>query len=357
MSDTDVIKVGAIVPLSGPAGLFGPSCCNCFRLAAEEMNECGGILGKKIELIFIDGGQKPIDVAANLKTLLDNDIFSALIGMHDSDVRRAIIDVLNHRVPYIYTPPYEGGETADGVFLLGETPAQQLKPIIPWLYQYKNVKKWYLIGNDYSWPHKLHSVARQYIHEAGAEVVGEGYVAQDDANFAEYISEINELDPDCVMVSLVGSSSVEFNRAFHKNGLSDHILRFGTLFEENILLASGAEACKGILSSSSYYPNLNDDNNTAFINAYYNKFGKNAPTLNALSQSCYEGMLFLQKITEKSNSLSTQKIMQVAEGLTYEGPRGIKKMHACHIAKNIYLAEADGYNFKILEKFINILPY
>lgn len=357
MSVKDVIKIGAVVPLSGPAGLYGPSCCNCFRLAAEEINEQNGILGHKVDLIFIDGGQRPADVAANMRTLIDQDVFTALIGMHDSDVRHAIIDVLNHRIPYIYTPTYEGGENAEGVFLLGETPAQQLKPVIPWLKKNRNVNRWYFIGNDYSWPHKLHEAARSYVLASGGEIFGERYVAENEKDFGEYIAEISELDPDCILISLVGNSSVEFNRAFHKKNLSDQILRFGTLIEENTLLASGARACKGLLSAASYYPRLENSENQLFIKAYQAKFGENAPELNTLSQSCFEGMLFLKKLAEKACSLKIIDMIKASEGLSYESPRGAMEMHAFHVSKNIYLAEADGYNFKILEQFKNISPY
>lgn len=356
MSSENMIKIGAVVPLSGPAGLYGPSCCNCLRLAAEEINERGGILGHKLELVFIDGGQKPADVAANIRTLVDLGVFAALVGLHDSDVRHAIIDVVGARVPYIYTPPYEGGEKADGVFLLGETPAQQLKPVIPWFKENRNVNKWYFIGNNYSWPHKLHKAARSYVLDTGGEILGERYVNEDTKDYQEFISEISELDPDCVLVSLVGSSSVEFNRAFHKKGLSDHILRFGTLIEENTLLASGAKACKGLLTASSYFPDLNEPENIEFIKAYRGKFGENAPELNALSQSCYEGILFLQKLAEKAGSLKTDDMINASEGLCYRSPRGTMEMHKFHVCRNIYLAEADGYGFKINARFENICP-
>jgi ABC-type branched-subunit amino acid transport system substrate-binding protein len=357
MPTKNAIKIGAVVPLSGPAGLFGPSCCHCFRLAAEELNDQGGILGHRVSLVFIDGGQRPADVATNIKTLLEHNVFSALIGMHDSDVRHAIIDILDQRIPYIYTPTYEGGEKTEGVFLLGETPVQQLKPVIPWLKQNRNVNKWYFIGNDYSWPHKLHEAARSYVLASGGKIIGERYVAENEKDFEEYIAEISELDPDCILISLVGSSSVEFNRAFHKKGLSDHILRFGTLIEENTLLASGARACKGLLSAASYYPNLESAENLRFIKAYQAKFGENAPELNTLSQSCFEGMLFLKKLAEKTGNLKTADMMKASEGLSYESPRGAVRMHNSHVSKNIYLAEAEGYSFKILEEFKNISPY
>ena len=53
-------------------------------------------------------------------------------------------------------PVYEGGERAPGVFMVGETPPRQLKPAIHWLAEQRGARRWYLVGNDYVWPHVSH---------------------------------------------------------------------------------------------------------------------------------------------------------------------------------------------------------
>ena len=45
----DPIRVGVLLPRSGPGGLFGPSCENATNLAVAEINESGGILGRMVE--------------------------------------------------------------------------------------------------------------------------------------------------------------------------------------------------------------------------------------------------------------------------------------------------------------------
>ena len=57
------IKIGVLIPDSGPAGLFGPSSRNSASLAAQEINESGGINGEQIELIFADVGVPPAEAA------------------------------------------------------------------------------------------------------------------------------------------------------------------------------------------------------------------------------------------------------------------------------------------------------
>ena len=55
----DDLDVALVVPLQGPAGLFGPSAELCARLAQEEINADGGVLGRELRLLLVDGGAPP----------------------------------------------------------------------------------------------------------------------------------------------------------------------------------------------------------------------------------------------------------------------------------------------------------
>jgi len=350
------IKIGAIIPLSGPAGLFGPSCCNCFSLAAADVNDAGGILGRKVNLVFIDGGQKPGDVAQNIRTLLDLTALSGLIGMHDSDVRAAVCEAAHGRVPYVYTPTYEGGEHRGGVFYLGETPQQQLAPVFPWLMDRCKLKRWWLIGNDYSWPRKLHALARHYICQQGGSVIGEHYVPLGTEDFTDYVESLQGGNADAVMVALVGSDSANFNRAFAEAGLLDRIRRFSPLLEENTLLAIGADATQGLYTASSYFTSIPEATNQAFLAKYAAAYGEDAPVVTTLAQSCYEGLLFLKYLARRAQSLDPSVLTAASEGFSYESPRGTMRMVNGHLVKSIYLAAADDLDFRIITVFKDVLP-
>jgi urea transport system substrate-binding protein len=308
-------------------------------------------------LIYVDAGHNPPEVAAIVRTLIDNNVIEALIGMHDSDVRQAVIDANKARVPYIYTSIYEGGEKAPGVFVLGETAQQQTIPVIPWLMAKHDVKRWYLIGNDYSWPHKLNALAKQCILDAGGEVVAQHYVSFETDNFSDYMADIRASKPDCVMMSLVGNSSVEFNRAFAAEGLSSGILRFGPMVEENTLLAAGPESGENLFSAAAYFTGVDEPANQKFKARYIDIFGANAPVITCLGQSCYEGLIVLEKLAARAGSLDVADMSDVSEGLETHSPRGKTTMHDRHTIKNIYLAKADGLDFRIIETFKNVAPF
>lgn len=57
------LKVGVLVPMSGPAGLFGPSSKNCAQMAVDKINAEGGIFGRIIEPIYTDVGVPPAEAA------------------------------------------------------------------------------------------------------------------------------------------------------------------------------------------------------------------------------------------------------------------------------------------------------
>ena len=350
----DDLTVSILVAMSGASGLFGPSTRDCALLAAEEINQsAGGLLGSEINLEFIDVGQDSPVFMEQLDRLLANNC-KAIIGSHDSAVRHIVSRHIQGNIPYIYTPPYEGDETGKGLFVLGETPYQQMSPAIPWFMQEKQVNTWYLVGNAYQWPYTTNWLGKQFIGLIGGEVLGEEYVPFGSENFDYVLRQIEELCPDAVLITLVGSDSVDFNRAFAEKGLADKTIRYGPLIEENTLLGIGVECSKGIFSSSGYFTCLDTTQNRNFMERYAAKFGNNAPMLNVVGQSCYDGLHFLAKLTTKAKSLDVQKLASFTEGFTFESPRGSMVIHNRHSTKTIYLAEAEGIDFKIIKTFTDI---
>lgn len=247
------IKIGVLAPDSGPAGLFGPSTRNSATLAAKEINAAGGINGEQIELVFADVGVPPAEAAQAALKLWKGEGVQAFVGMHDSGVREALMGQFKGQVPYVYTPVYEGKACGNGLYVTGETPSQQLAPVIPFLMEKENVKKWYLIGNDYNWPRDTNALAKGYIAEAGGEIVGEEYLPFTVTEFDSSLQKIKESGAEGVLVTLVGGGSVGFNIAFAGFGLDKQAIRLGTLIEENTLAGIGADNAGAPLFASGIF--------------------------------------------------------------------------------------------------------
>jgi ABC-type branched-subunit amino acid transport system substrate-binding protein len=220
----DEFKIGLFIALSGPASLFGPTQKACAELAAEQLNKAGGIIGKQIKLIPTDAGGPPAETAKSAVRLMLEEKVDLFIGSHDSATREALASTIKGKVPYIYTPVYEGGECAANIYCLGETPNQQARPSIGWLASERKAKNYYLIGDDYIWPRKTNAEAKTYIAEGGGKVIGEEYVPFGAPNkFEEVVTRIKSAKPDAVVITLVGADNVNFNRTFAGFGLDKDI--------------------------------------------------------------------------------------------------------------------------------------
>lgn len=348
------LNVAVMLPMSGPAGLFGPSAKACAELAVQTINARGGVLGRNINALFGDAGLPPAEASQTALKLWKGQGAQAVIGMHDSAVRGALVGLFKGQVPYFYTPVYEGGECARGTYLNGETPAQQLAPVIPWLASERKPKKWYMIGNDYIWGRNTNAAAKGYIAQTGAQVVGDEYLPFTADNFDSSLARIRDSGADAVLVSLVGGASVGFNKAFASFGLADKAIRLGTLIEENTLAGIGLANARNLYSSAGYFANIETPAAKAFSDAYFKRFGAQAPALNGLAESVYEGFLMLEAMTARAKSLDVAKLEPASEGASYNGPRGAVTMHARHVDQDIYLADVGDKGFRVVKTFARI---
>ncbi|WP_019936222.1 substrate-binding domain-containing protein [Bordetella sp. FB-8] len=345
------LKVAALIPMSGPAGLFGPSSRNCCELARDDINARGGILGRPLQVLYGDAGAGPQAAAQTALKLWKVSGAEVFVGMHDSAVRGALVTLFRAQVPYFYTPSYEGGECARGVYVNGETPQQQLAPVIPWLAAQRNLKRWYLIGNDYSWPRDTNAAAKQYIAAVGGGVVGEEYIPFSVDNFDASLAKIRASGADAVLVTLVGGASVTFNRAFAGFGLADKVTRLGTLIEENTLAGIGVQNAANLYSSAGYFAALDTPDASAFDARYRKRFAGDKSLMNALAESCYEGFLMLESIARRAGSISVDKFEPASEGANYVGPRGKVRMHARHVIEDIHVASVSSAGFEVVKTF------
>ncbi|GAA4756133.1 substrate-binding domain-containing protein [Actinomycetospora chibensis] len=346
----DVLDMALVIPLQGPAGIFGPSCESCAALAAQEINAEGGVLGRELNLVPVDGGRSPAEVATEVDALVSAGAVQAVTGWHISAVREAVAPRIGGRVPYAYTALYEGGESRPGVFLTGETPDLQLGPTLDWFSGTAGVRRWTIVGDDYVWPRRTATTAARYLRRIGGTVCDEVFVPLGTTDFSNVVHRVEASGCEAVLMLLIGDDAVAFNRAFSASGLDRDILRFSSLIEENVLLASGADCTRGLMTSAGYFEDLATSSGLEFAATYFREFGDEAPVLNSLGESCYEGVRLLTELTRRAGSTSVPTMMSVSEGLAYESPRGTVEVHDRHLRQRVFLALADGLTWDVVQQ-------
>ncbi|MFF4798896.1 substrate-binding domain-containing protein [Streptomyces sp. NPDC001351] len=342
------LVVALVVPLQGPAGVFGPSCELAAQLAVEELNAAGGVLAREVRLVTVDGGGSPEQVAAEVEALVSLGAVDGVLGWHTSAVRQALLPRIAGRVPYVYTAQYEGGERTPGVFLTGETDAAQLLPAMRLLAEATGARRWCTVGNDYVWPRVTARAARRYARACGGRVRDEVFVPLGTHEFGPVLRRIERSEADAVLMLLIGDDAARFNRAFAAYGLHQRSLRLSTHMDENILLATGAEATDGLWAAAGFFETLATAESLDFSARYAARFGVQAPVVGSLGESCFEGVRLLAALAERTRSLDVGAMCAVADTVSYEGPRGVLRLDGNHLAQRLYLARADAFDFHIV---------
>lgn len=341
----DSYLIGLFVPTMGVAGIWGPSAIACATLAAEEINRADRLCGRELSLQVFNASDECADMVDLTRVAVCDGHIDAIVGMHTSSVRRAIIQGSQGKVPYVYTALHEGCEQSRGVHTIGETPDRQLWPVIEMFVRERQALRWMFIGNDYEWPRVSHRLASQYVAQAGGQVLADYYVPFGAGDLDALLQLIVDNRPDALLLSLVGQDAIEFNRAFGEAKLDSNIIRLSCAVEENMLLAIGATNTRGLYASSGYFGALTDDLNMGFKERYHQRFGPRAPTLNSLGQSTYEGIHF-------AAALAARSLLKPGErrGL-FGGVRGINWQGNKAMQYPVHLAQAEGHFFNVIRHF------
>jgi urea transport system substrate-binding protein len=348
-------KIGLFIALSGPASLFGPTQRASAELAADEINKAGGIMGRQIKLIPTDAGGPPAETTKSAVRLMLEENVDVFVGSHDSATREALVGTIKGKVPYVYTPVYEGGECAFNTYVTADTPEQQIRPSLTWMMKDKGAKSIYMIGDDYVWPRKCNEQAKKYIAENGGKVTAEEYVPFGAPNkFEEVVTRIKSAKPDAVLITLVGADNVNFNRTFAGFGLDKDIARLSLLLEENTLHGIGPDSSKNLYSCMSYYENAPSEAAKKFKAAYVAKFGDKAPQLGRIGADCYEGVYCAHALVTKAGGTDAKQCMAASEGITFPTASGDVTMHGRHVDKTMFLADCNGTEFNIIKTFADI---
>src|ERR1700687_1476745 len=192
VTDTEV-TVGQLHSATGTMAISETGSIQAERLAIDQINAAGGVLGRKIKIIQEDGASDWPTFAEKAKLLLENDHVAAGFGCWTSASRKAVLPVFEQYNGMLYYPTfYEGLEQSKNVIYTGQEATQQIIAGLDWVNRTKGAKSFYLLGSDYIWPRTSNKIARKHIenHLQGAKVVGEEYFPLGHTQFNSVINKI-----------------------------------------------------------------------------------------------------------------------------------------------------------------------
>ncbi|HEX8325271.1 MAG TPA: urea ABC transporter substrate-binding protein [Tepidisphaeraceae bacterium] len=338
VTDTEV-TVGQLHSVTGTMAISETGSVWAEKLAIEQINASGGVLGRKIKIIQEDGASDWPTFAEKAKKLLIQDKVAAVFGCWTSASRKAVLPIFEKENGMLYYPTfYEGLEASKNVIYTGQEATQQILWGLDWAHKEKGSKTFFLIGSDYIWPRTSNKIARIHIERflKGCKVVGEEYYPLGHTNFGSLINKVKLAKPDCIYSIVVGGSNVSWYKQLKAAGITGEslakknqiLLTISTTEDE--ILGIGGENVKGFYACMKYFQSLDNENNKKFVAEFKKMWGDKA-VIGDVTQAGYLGPWLWKLTVEKAGSFDIDKIAAASKDVEFkEAPEGPVKIHENH---------------------------
>lgn len=332
VTEKEVI-VGQLHSATGTMAISETGSIQAERLAIDQINAAGGILGRQIKIIQEDGASDWPTFAEKAKKLLVNDKVAAVFGCWTSASRKAVLPVFEKENGLLYYPTfYEGLEQSKNVFYTGQEATQQIIAGLDWLHKEKGAKSFFLIGSDYIWPRTSNKIARKHIENVlKGEVLDEQYYPLGHTQFGSLINKIKLRKPDAVYAIVVGGSNVSFYKQMKAAGVTAENQTLLTIsVTEDELLGIGGENMVGFYAAMKYFQSLDNPNNVEFVKAFKAAYGEKS-VIGDVTQAAYLGPWLWKAAVEKAGSFEVDKVVAASAGIELTtAPEGYVKLHENH---------------------------
>jgi urea transport system substrate-binding protein len=351
------VVIAIPVGLSGVNSVVAPAVVQSAELAADELNEKGGILGQPVKVVPLDDESGPAGAVKAFNTGIRQDKADVIITMETSAARNAGAPIAERaKVPFIYTSFYEGRACGEYLFVNAWVPEQVVPPLIKFMTDEKKVKRWYAVGSDYAFGRGMIEAAKKTIKDMGGTILGEEYQPLQQSDWTAIISKIRAANPDGIIYSTSGGGpNIDFLKQLKAAGLT---MPIGSLSIDELTAEAGGNAAEGVYYTGDYFTGIDNPENKRFLEAMKKKFGAELKTPNALSEQEYDGLHAYAMAVEKAGTTNADAVIKVLPTVVFKGPRGSVQMNKQHHAPlPIYLAQvqADGKT-KVLKEFGLIDP-
>jgi branched-chain amino acid transport system substrate-binding protein len=271
------IKIGHLTPLTGFLGALGAYAVLGMRMAEEEINAAGGVMGRQIDVMSEDS-VNPATAATKAQRMLEQDGASMLIGEVNSASALTIMQVAarNKRL-FIQTGARSDalrGKNCNRYTFHTDIPNTVMVNAVGKALVRDNMvkdKKFFSLTADYIFGHDLLAAAKRFFAANQGNLIGDELIATDVTDFSPYLLKIRQAKPDVVCSNLAGNQVTTLIKQYAEFDLPYPIVGF------NLNTADAWAAGEGNLAGiwpTVWYHTLDLPASKTFVANFTKKNGK-----------------------------------------------------------------------------------
>lgn len=357
----DPIKIGVLEDQSGDFAAATMVKVHAIELAAEEINEAGGIDGRPVELVIYDTQSDNRRYQEFMRRVLQQDEVDVVFAGFSSASREAYRPIVNQFDGLaFYNNQYEGGVCDANMIVTGAVPEQQFSTLIPWMMEEYGPNV-YTIAADYNFGQISAEWVRQIVQENDGTMAGEEFIPLGVSQFSQTIQNIQRAEADFVVTLLVGAAQA----SYYEQAASANV---GLPMASSVNVGQGYEhkrftppSLANMHVTTNYIEEIDSPASDDFVERFRAKFPYE-PYINQEAANSYIAMNLYKQLVERAGSTDREALREViAEGdVCFDGPSGNVCLdpQSQHMSHTIYLAKVeDDHSITFPEVWEDIEPY
>jgi len=269
------IKIGFLVPQTGPLAANGKDMINGMQLYLEEQGY--RLAGREVKLIIEDDEGKPPTGITKARSLVESQGIHLLIGPLSAAVGYAIAAYVDDKkvptlFPIVSAEDITQRKRSPYIVRTGWSSAQPSHPFGKWVYDNLKYKRIAMIGYDFAFGWEVAAGFQRTFEESGGQVVQKLWPPLGTADLGPYLAQLRR-DVDAVYAVFSGADALRFAKQFNDAGLRARLplIGGGTFTDEHVLRSMGDEVL-GVVTALHYSAALSTPANTKFAKAYEAKY-------------------------------------------------------------------------------------
>jgi branched-chain amino acid transport system substrate-binding protein len=276
------IKIGMVDPLTGVYAAVAQNEVIGARLAVDNINAKGGVLGRPIELLVEDSANDVGTGVQKTRKLIERDQVSFIIGDVNSGIAQAMAQVtaekkVLHVVSGGHTDGITGKDCKWNVYRVCNTTRMEANSVSDLLFN-KYGKRWHFITPDYAFGHTLQEACAANLKKLGGTVTGNELTPLGTSDFSAYLIKARAANPDVLILLPQGSDMVNCLKQIVQFGINRQIHVAGTQQELESLEALPPEARIGIWMFEWYWKQANTPHLAEFVAEIRKRTSGKVPT-------------------------------------------------------------------------------
>jgi branched-chain amino acid transport system substrate-binding protein len=329
----DPLRIGCPLPLTGPFAALAADMQRGAQLAEAELNARGGVMGRKVEVLFRDDQLKPAVGAQRTKELIENDKCAFIVGGLAAHVQMAINEQTK-AAKKLYISVSQSDEisakpdTSPITFHEALNPTITSRVVGKWVMENLG-KKWWIVYADYAWGKQNNQVLTEINKKMGGTVLGSTPYPLGSAEFSAHLPKIQSAKPEVLVSVTPGADNIAFLKQVSSFGMRSQMKIAQPLHWISVAKQGGPELYDGIYAGTNWYWELQDSIPEAkkYVEGFQKKFGIPPGDYSCYS---YSGCLEAARGAELAKSTDADKVADaLRKSPTYNHLKGKQWWRTC----------------------------